>query len=745
MEELSVLDYLKAKLTPWRGPAPEIPPLEGEGDQAARSEATAQAETEIADRDSGASEVVGGELSEGLAVQEQAPNALHETLVEEQAAARVDALPWRSVVAFGLALVAQVSLEPGPGRTWTVGMALYVAAALLLVWANRRAEWVLPASPKAARRGDPMSVKTAPFLVGLPLLVFAFLAFGGNRFTPFNTSLWLIGAGLMIWSFWLPSPRSVEASRGWWQSLSERKWRLDISWWTILVLGSVILVLGFRFYRMSSVPPEMVSDHAEKLLDIWDVLHGQTRIFFPRNTGREAMQMYMTAGIIQLFHTGYSHVSLKIGTVLAGVLTLPFIYLLGLEVANRRAGLLAVIFAGIGYWPNVISRVGLRFPLYPLFVAPVLYFLIRGIRRANRNDFVLSGVFLGIGLHGYTPIRILPLVVLAAAGLYLIHRQSRGFRRQTVFGVILLAGVALVFALPLVRYTLSNPEMVAFRAISRLGSVERPLPGSPVNIFMGNLWNAMTMFFWDDGNIWVHSVTQVPALDVVSAALFLLGFVLLLVVYIRRHNWLDIFLPLTVPMLMLPSILSLAFPSENPALNRAGGAIVPVFLIIGIALDSLMTILTSWFDEGWGRVFTWGLVGFLVLWSGSQNYRLVFDQYQQVYSLSSWNTSEIGQVIEDFAGSVGTSETAWVVAYPHWVDTRLVGMNAGYPVRDFAIQLDQLAATTADPRAKLFILKLEDSDSLQTLGELYPDGVVQEYQSTVESHNFLMYFVPPTP
>jgi hypothetical protein len=80
MEELSVLDYLKAKLTPWRGPAPEIPPLEGEGDQAARSEATAQAETEIADRDSGASEVVGGELSEGLAVQEQAPNALHETL-----------------------------------------------------------------------------------------------------------------------------------------------------------------------------------------------------------------------------------------------------------------------------------------------------------------------------------------------------------------------------------------------------------------------------------------------------------------------------------------------------------------------------------------------------------------------------------------------------------------------------------------------------------------------------------------
>ena len=30
MEEPSILDYLKAKLTPWRGKAPEIPPLERE-------------------------------------------------------------------------------------------------------------------------------------------------------------------------------------------------------------------------------------------------------------------------------------------------------------------------------------------------------------------------------------------------------------------------------------------------------------------------------------------------------------------------------------------------------------------------------------------------------------------------------------------------------------------------------------------------------------------------------------------
>ena len=43
MEEPSILDYLKAKLTPWRGKAPEIPPLEG-GEPAAPAESPAPAE-----------------------------------------------------------------------------------------------------------------------------------------------------------------------------------------------------------------------------------------------------------------------------------------------------------------------------------------------------------------------------------------------------------------------------------------------------------------------------------------------------------------------------------------------------------------------------------------------------------------------------------------------------------------------------------------------------------------------------
>ncbi len=175
-----------------------------------------------------------------------------------------------------------------------------------------------------------------------------------------------------------------------------------------------------------------------------------------------------------------------------------------------------------------------------MFVAPTLYYLIRGLRTSNRNDFILAGLALGIGLHGYTPIRILPLVVLVAVGLYLLHPQARGKRLQTISGLLVLVLVSLIVFLPLLRFALEYPTLFDLRAFSRLGTTERPLPGPALVIFLKNLWNASIMFFWSDGQIWVHSVTNSPALDIISAALYYLGVVLLLVRYIRRRTWQDL-------------------------------------------------------------------------------------------------------------------------------------------------------------------------------------------------------------
>jgi hypothetical protein len=605
----------------------------------------------------------------------------------------------------------------------------------------------LPGLSPEHDRLDPETVRVVPLIVSALLAFGAYASFGGNLFHWLNVTLWLLAIIFFVYALWLPY-RRVRMER----TPQERR-RLILGGLLLVYVAAVVIF--FRVYQVDTVPPEPFSDHAEKILDVYDVSQGETRIFFPRNTGREAVQMYWTLLVSWIFGTGLSFLSLKIGTVLLGLLTLPYVYLLGKEIGGARVGLFALFFAGIGYWPNVISRVGLRFPLYPLFVAPTLYYLIRGLRRRNRNDFILSGLFLGLGLHGYSPIRIMPIVVVIAIGLFVLHNfRFRELRRDAVLWLVILGLAALVVFIPLLRYMFDNPGDFSYRALSRLGIVETPLPEPALQIFFSNLWNGLRMFNWDDGDIWVHSVTQRPALGIVSGALFLIGIVLLLVRYIRRCHWLDLFLLLSIPLLALPSILSLAFPGENPALNRAGGAYVTAFVIVALALDaivsSLLVVTEAGRESGKLRAgFAWGLVIVLMLWSGVQNYDLIFRQYYESYRNGSWNTSQMGAVIKGFEETYGTTETVWIVPFPHWVDTRLPGVWAGIPNRDFAQWRENLPETVQLPGPKLFLVKAHqqlpeanDSETLDTLWELYPQGNLELYDADVSGQDFWMFSVP---
>jgi 4-amino-4-deoxy-L-arabinose transferase-like glycosyltransferase len=646
----------------------------------------------------------------------------------------------RVFVTVGLVLAGQSFLEPG-ARNVPLALLFYALGLAFLVWSIFRRE-VTPAGEAGGYGGAAITVRRDPLIGSLILVAASFVAFGGGRFTPFNVALWAVAIGATLWAVWESAPdakpwtvRAREKLRG--------PWTLRFSWWSLLVFVVILLVIFFRVYRLGQVPGEMVSDHAEKLLDVSDVLAGKTSIFFPRNTGREAIQFYLTAAIATVLGTGVSFISLKIGTVLAGLLTLPYIYLLGKELGNRWVGLLAVLLAGIAYWPNVISRFGLRFPFYPLFAAPALYYLVRGLRYGKRNDFVLSGAALGLGLQGYTPMRIVPFVVVLGVALYMLHPQARGKRYASLINLLILAYVALVFFLPLGRYALDNPGQFAFRAFSRLVPIEQALPAPPLQVFFSNLGKAWIMPFFDDGQIWVHSVPGRPALDVVSAVLYLIGSVLVLVRYLRRRDWADLFLLLLVPLLMLPSILSLAFPNENPSLNRTGAAIIPVFVLAGIGLESVVRTLAQGMGPRWGRAVAGVVALGLVTAAALQNYDLVFRQYNQEFLAGTWNSSEMGHLVRGFADSVGNENSAYVVAYPYWVDTRLVGINAGYPTKDYAIQPDQLAGTKQIPGAKLFLVNLQDGESLASLERLYPSGAYWEYRAAVPGKDFWVYLVPP--
>ncbi|MHA1888538.1 MAG: glycosyltransferase family 39 protein, partial [Promethearchaeota archaeon] len=421
----------------------------------------------------------------------------------------------------------------------------------------------------------------------------------------------------------------------------------DLGFIALMIFASSI-VLFFRIYQINEIPSEMFSDHAEKLLDVMDVLRGDFPVFFIRNTGREGIQFYVTAMIIKIFDTDLDFLSLKIGTIIFGLLTLPFIFLIAKDQSNKWGGLFAFLLAGIGYWPNVISRVGLRYSLYPLFTAPVLYFLIRGLKERNYNLFLLSGLFLGLGLHGYSSSRILPILVVIVIFLYLLNKESAKFRFQAMLGLGIVGIGALSVFLPLLRYWFDHPGSFSYRSLSRITQIERSFNAPAFILFMKNFLDSIIMPFYKNGQIWVHSVPNRPALDFISAGFLFVGVISLIYKIKKQRRWEAGILLVSIPVLMMPSILSLAFPGENPSLNRSAGALVPIFVVVGIGFHIFSKAIINSFPKRISRIISGSVGVIIVLISIKNNYHIVFKEYREQFDKNAWNSSEIGDVIKNF-------------------------------------------------------------------------------------------------
>jgi 4-amino-4-deoxy-L-arabinose transferase-like glycosyltransferase len=651
--------------------------------------------------------------------------------------------PLRLFISIALILSGQWFMElSGENKSPAMATFFYLISAGLLVWSFMAEELRAPGI-KTEFKGTLMNPVKGIFLIlSAPFLISAVFLMEANRFTVVNLVCWLVGVTFFINGLWVDDPEMWKAGFLKVKDIfSDQFLRINIRWFDLLLIFVALMAIFFRTYLLDSVPAEMFSDQAEKLLDVQDVLDGQYSIFFPRNTGREAFQMYLSALVAKF--VGIQFLTLKIGTALCGLLMLPYIYLLGKEIANKRVGLYAVIFASFAYWPNVIARVGLRYILYSAFAAPTLYYLFRGLKRQHRNDFILSGIFLGIGLHGYSSFRFIPFVVIVVAGLYLIHSiKDKEKRKTAIYAVLIIGLVSLTLFIPLMRYWAENPEMFSYRMSTRLGTAETDYPGNPIFIFFSNFWKASLMFFNDNGEVWVHSITHRPALDLITAGFYFIGVLVMILDYFKKFSWEYASLLFSIPLLLMPSILSLAFPDENPCLNRTSAAMVPVFIVAGFGMESIMRSIQVKLDAKAGKHFVVLLTISLLLVSAVWNYDLVFNQYADQFVKGAWNTSDIGQVIKEYAQTTGSYDSAYVIPYPHWVDTRLVGINAGAPRTDFALSPEFIGETLNQEGSKLFIFKYDDMQSLDLLTELYPEGTLKFYDDQYEGKDFYIFLVP---
>ncbi|HKZ85467.1 MAG TPA: glycosyltransferase family 39 protein [Anaerolineae bacterium] len=348
------------------------------------------------------------------------------------------------------------------------------------------------------------------------------------------------------------------------------------------VIGLTILAGAFRFAALGAAPPGLYHDEAFNGLDALGVLAGERPIYFPANHGREPMYIYLVALAVGLL--GSSPLAVRLPAAIAGTLTIPATYWMVNQLWGRRAGLLAAAIMAVSLWPVHLSRIGFRAVLLPLFAAIGIGLAARAWRNGRRRDWIIAGAVWGLASYTYLAARFAPLVFLLVVTFLLIFRriQAGPFLPQRLSNGAVWATVGFALAVaPLAIYTLGNWDVVMGRpggvSVFEPGINRGDLPGTLVN----NTLKALGMFVWQGDRIPRHNAPYRPVFDVLLAAAFVAG----LVVMIRRARYriAAVFMLTWLGVMLLPTILA----EDTPHFLRAAGVLPVAAVFPALGLDWL--------------------------------------------------------------------------------------------------------------------------------------------------------------
>ena len=658
-------------------------------------------------------------------------------------------------------------------------------------------------APQPAIRKEPWDKALSGFI--LPRVVLAAMGawcslqvWNATSHNIFSTEgFWLWIASIMLWvAAFAPGIERIGASIPAVIS-AVRNFRPRLNGTVIALALIVLLGAIFRLSDLPGVPPEMTSDHVEKLLDAQRVLDGTHQIFFPNNGGREPFQMYAMALFSRLPGLGMNFTTLKLLSALEGIITLPVLWWMGREVAGKDdaklgnlVGLALAALVAASYWHVALSRLALRIVLTPLVTALLIIYLSRAMRDNRRSDYIKAGLVLGFGLYTYQAVRILPVVVLIGVGLAIAFKarslRTLGTYLTNLAVLIVIAGVVFV---PLLHFWVEYPDDFWRRTSGRLlgddviqttdeaGNLVQRTPtlderwtafGQNLPILLDNIGKALLMFNWKGDVAWINGAPNHPAMDPLTGALLLVGLAAWLARMVRRRDPVDWLLPVMLFIMLLPSALSIAYPVENPSATRTSGALPEAYLFAALPLALIMRASIRLAPGRRGAVLAAGAAGIVTLLAFGANADLYFgrdrEEYVGSYLISSLPYSEIGRSLKGFAESGGSYGNAFMVAYPYWWDHRAIGIEAGlvdWPngivSRDQIVQFLWDASQRTDSyrfdpeRDILFYYNYcvacpddakGDVETEALLKELFPTGYTQYVVSYQPEDSYAMFRVP---
>jgi hypothetical protein len=520
------------------------------------------------------------------------------------------------------------------------------------------------------------------------------------------------------------------------------------------------------------------------------VAEGGRDIFFANNGGREPLQMYLLAAMSPIGGPlNFNH--LKVLAALEGLLGIPLLFVLGRVAIGERdrrlgtmLGLALALFAAVGYWHIMIGRVSLRIMLTPLVTTIFLIFLIRLIRFNRREDAIMAGLTIGLGLYSYQALRMLPVVAVIAAA-YMVVFVATDWRQRwaTIANLAVIAAVAFAVFVPMFKYSTEHPDEFWRRAQGRLlgddvitetradGTV---VSRSPTLADRGaaliknlpalglNMLNALGMFTWRGDLTWLHNAPNYPAFDPVAGALLITGTVGWAVWAIQKREHAAGFLLLVLVLMLVPSALALANTIENPSHTRASGAMPVAYLLAGFGFVQIVSAL-GWLIPRRRDVAAALLGGVAALFSLGWTNTVMFGPYDDYYQISWSPQREAGLFMRGFVESDGAWGNIFVLAAAHFFDYRGLAIDAGLAPGEFMngdIEphklpqyiydgLQRSGKFRFDPaRYTMVMYSIDDEDAKLMLESWFPEGRGMVIDTRVDkpwltNEAYRVYRIPP--
>ena len=604
------------------------------------------------------------------------------------------------------------------------GVALWIAAA-----------WAPGLLPEPAEPFAPDSSSRRRLAVGLPLAtalaVFAFRDMRDVSFHAAGTLAWLASFLAWLWAWAPPGVRPTRPRHG-----PARERRLVL----ILLLAVLAVGIFFRFHRLAQLPAHPHSDHVEDIFNIEDLDAGQRPIFFERNTGQAPLPFYWTWLLHRLLGLPLHFALLKISLAVIGVLAVPATYVLGRSLGGWRLGLFAAGFTAWSMWATLGARRGLTYPFAVFPAALVLAGLVAWMRTGRRGHALLTGLWIGVGQHGYNAFKVVPLLVPVAMLLALTDPRWKG-RRGRIFGdALLMAGTSFLLFLPLLDYAVKDPKWFFYRILTRVTGEERSLAGPPLMVFGDNLKNMALAFHWRGDSGWISSVGDEPFLDPATGAFLIAGVVLGFALWLRGSRAWGLVL-LSIPLLTLASSLNLAFPHENPHITRSAVALPSVM--------ALCALPAAWIAGEARRLRSWrrvvpaaALAAFLAL-SLRENYVGYFGRFNEQMTVLLDPVMEMVAVARQYGNRGVPLDHVYLLDWPHWVDARCLAYELDRPKwADTNHVLPDVPVWPREERPLLYLFHKKDEARRGQLRELYPGGEEKIWRQKYADRDWASYFVP---